>query len=390
MATVFLDTLDNFCQKYLSNDGRHLTEHDMLMQKFNNHIADSHLFENLMLYDKVNLMVKGANLPLIYIINKIGMKGLENLLDQNSLSFTLWNASIMWLKDDTPGAFPLIAGHFNSTLYNDPEESILTGINILSNQLNTQQRKTLVNKVRDLYIFPDTKLIDRSKDLALASFKNNRFNVLGFNTYNLDILRMDKYQKEKLQKCVTTILEYNFLISKNFSTYSKTKFKNLYEESFEKVPKNTLNEYFSTISRVENFPDLSEFSKQIENPLSNVIHLRNKKNIKKFRKWLNNSVSNVEIEEISKLYIEDIKNAKGFFESKYGKLTKSVFMWSVGAGAGSFIGPEGAFIGGALGGLMSPVVDVGLDMIDEYFLTELTKGWTPQLFFDELRSLKNC
>jgi hypothetical protein len=45
-----------------------------------------------------------------------------------------------------------------------------------------------------------------------------------------------------------------------------------------------------------------------------------------------------------------------------------------------------------LGGLMAqaahPAVDFGLDLLDEFLLDGLKKGWHPRMFFNDLRKLE--
>lgn len=37
--------------------------------------------------------------------------------------------------------------------------------------------------------------------------------------------------------------------------------------------------------------------------------------------------------------------------------------------------------------LLEPLTDIGLDMIDELFISGLTKGWSPKLFMDDIERL---
>lgn len=388
MSTVYVDSLDTFCQKYFIDRGIPLSPQDKLLVKYRKTNIDSEIFENLMLYDSVNFKVYGENVPLAYLTNAIGVKGIERLMEMKSLSFTLWTPNIMMGIDNIDGLIPIMHGRVKSLAHSDPEESITIGLNFMTDKLTHKQIKNLVHKIRDSYIIPKEGIESDAAAVALSAYKKNKFHLLGFDTTGLDIYNLNKEQKSKLLNCATTCLEYKFLISQNFISHSNKKINMLFADSFNSISQNSVKDYYSKITTIENFPDLFSLAKELKDPLKDIAALRDKKNIKKFRKWINETIETTDLTEISKLYIDEIQNAKGFFETKKGKVLKSFFMWSVGAGLGSFIGPEGAIIGGALGATVSPLTNIGLDMLDEYMINEIIKGWTPRMFFDELRILE--
>ena len=62
-------------------------------------------------------------------------------------------------------------------------------------------------------------------------------------------------------------------------------------------------------------------------------------------------------------------------------------MGIAGAGVGAVAGPVGLAVGGVTGAVVAPAADFGFDLIDEYFLSGLLKGWSPKMFIEELRAL---
>jgi len=388
MSTVYIDSLNTFCQKYFLDRGIPLSPQDRLLIKPRKTNIDSEIFENLMLYDSVNFKVYGENIPLAYLTTTLGVKGVERLIEKKSLSFTLWTPNIMMGIDNIDGLIPIMHGRVNSPAHSDPEESITLGLNFIADKLSRKEIKNLTHKIRDSYLIPKEGLESDAAAVALSAYKKNKFKLLGFDTTELDIYNLNKEQKMKLLNCATTCLEYKFLISQNFISHTNKKFNLLFADSFNSISQNTVREYYSKITTIENFPDLFSLAKELKDPLKDVAFLRDKKNIKKFRKWITETMEKSDLQEITKLYIDEIQNAKGFFETKKGKVSKSLFMWSVGAGLGSFIGPEGVVIGGTIGASISPLTNVGLDMLDEYMISQIIKGWTPRMFFDELRSLE--
>jgi hypothetical protein len=65
-------------------------------------------------------------------------------------------------------------------------------------------------------------------------------------------------------------------------------------------------------------------------------------------------------------------------------------MASIGAVVGH--AAEGTIPAALAGGLIAqgagPVADFSLDLLDEFLLDGLSKGWQPRIFFDELRKLE--
>ncbi|MNE96669.1 hypothetical protein D3C80_1948950 [compost metagenome] len=72
-----------------------------------------------------------------------------------------------------------------------------------------------------------------------------------------------------------------------------------------------------------------------------------------------------------------------------GRFTKNVAMSAVGAGMGMLISNNvsGAVAGVATAKILEPAADFGLDMLDEFVLSGLTKGWTPKIFLGDIEKL---
>jgi hypothetical protein len=92
---------------------------------------------------------------------------------------------------------------------------------------------------------------------------------------------------------------------------------------------------------------------------------------------------------ITEEYLAAISESKGPLDTRSGKLLKAFALASLGAIAGH--AAEGAVPGAIAGGLIAqaagPAVEFTLDLVDEFLLDGLRKGWTPRMFFDDLREL---
>lgn len=64
-------------------------------------------------------------------------------------------------------------------------------------------------------------------------------------------------------------------------------------------------------------------------------------------------------------------------------------MTGIGTGIGALIGGfEGALGGAAVGKAVDAGADWALDVIDEFLVSGLTRGWSPGMFFDDLGKLR--
>lgn len=60
-------------------------------------------------------------------------------------------------------------------------------------------------------------------------------------------------------------------------------------------------------------------------------------------------------------------------------------MTAIGATIGAVIGGvEGALGGAAIGRTIEAGAEFGLDLVDEFLVSGIAKGWSPRMFFDDL------
>ncbi len=384
MSNIYNKNLNDFTRKYLISNNK-LSRENILFQGVNYNNIKAQIFEDLLLYDKTTFKVYGENIPLAFLINELSVKGIERLIEKEDIQFALWTPSIMHVVSNIKGVVPLCSGRLNSPVHCEPEQSIESGLNFLTN-LSQKNKKIIKRKLRDKYIIPKEGIETESKEFTISAFKSNKFTSYGLNNEE-DLTLLSKEKKETLNKCASDLLEYKFTISEQLTINRHSEFEPLFRGVVSNCIKH--DEIVNEIITIENFPNLKEvFFNLKKTSFKDIIKLREKNNIKKFRNWLNEISDNVELNDVTKEYIDSIENSKGFFETKKGRFTKNITMSLLGAGVGSIAGPMGTAIGGVTGSLISPSADFALDMIDEYFISELSKGWTPRMFFDEINKLK--
>lgn len=380
-----MQELNEFCQKFLVIGNYNPTKQDELLFQHRYEALKANIFEALMLHDRVNLKVFGENIPLAVLLNEASVKGVEELIEQDALGFVHWTPMVLHMVDQIEGILPIVVGRHTSDVHCDPEASINKSFGFMKNKPNILKRKMLVRKIRDLYTEPQKGLEDDASNLIMSSYNSGKLIPLGLDNNTLDIYKLNPNQKKLLTNCASEVLEHKFLIANNFTAHKTQSFNSLFADSIDKLSR---TEAAVEVFKLENFPDLHNLSLELGNPLNKVAKYRSQKNAIRFRSWLDTTTDSKELAEVTRSYIDSIENAKGFFETKRGRLTKNIAMTAIGAGVGSIIGPFGTAVGGIVGKVLEPAVDFGLDMVDEYFVTELLKGWKPRMFIDDMRKLQ--
>jgi hypothetical protein len=373
--------LNEFCRKYFVKGGIEPTKQDVFLFQSRYDSLKANIFEAMMLYESVSFKVYGENVPLSILLNEMAIKGVEDLIEQGALKFVHWTPMIMHVVGQIDGVNPIAAGRLSSDVHTDPEASIKRTFDFMKNKPNKKQRNMLTRKVRDLYIEPEKGLEHDASNFVMSAYNSGKLKCLGLDNSILDIYKLNTQQKKLLNNSASELLEHKFLVSHNLMPHKTKTLNSLFSDSISKISR---TEAAIEISKFENFPDLHNLSLELGNPLQDLPKYRNQKNTRKFRSWLNEVSDSQDLAEITAAYINSIDNAKGFFETKKGRLTKNVTM----TGIGSFLGPAGTALGGFAGPALVPAADFVLDLVDEYFVTELLKGWKPRMFIDDMRKLQ--
>lgn len=384
-SNIYDAGLNEFCRRYLIRG-----EHDVPLQearffKLIYRDAMATVFERLMLFDRATFKVYGENIPLAILINAVSVKGVEQLLDEGALNFALWTPSVLTMVDNIHGLVPLVSGRTSSPVHSDPEQSIDLGLGFLSDPPNKRQRDAIRRKARDRYAIPRDGIEHEVRELTLSAYRSDKLKSFGLDSRTSDIYNLNAAQKKVLGQCAEDLLEYEFAISQQLYIDGESRFRAIFLDTAAKLARGKNIDAFAQIADLENFPNLREVFANIDEPMRSLPRLRKSSNARKFRAWLNATTSKGELYDVTRAYVDAIANAKGFFETGKGRFTKTVAMAMLGAGAGSVAGPAGAALGGVAAKLLEPAVDFGLDLLDEYLLSELARGWTPRMFFDALK-----
>lgn len=390
-SNVYFSELNEFCRKYFDANNKVTSkELNNLPKSFSDIKAT--LFEHLLLFDKVSIKVFGENIPLASMLNFIGIRQVEELLEQKAIDFVLWTPIVTYAVKNIEGVDPIGGGNHSSAPHCDPEKSLELCFNWMTRKPPRSVRRMLTRKIRDHYLVPDKTLAGTAVNITKSAFENGKLVNYGLDPKTKNYQLLDTDDKKTLAKCSGDLLQYSFLMKNGMTSYSEIKYFDFFSKSQNKLKQASLNsKYFNILAEIEQLPDLKSIFHEIETPFDKLIKSRRSKSSKRFRQWLENA-SNTDLErnEIVKEYVDTIANAKGFFQTAKGKLTKTIVMGSIGAGVGSALaGPVGGIVGATAAKLIDPATDIVLDLVDQFLIDGLTKGWTPKMFFDDLKKLKN-
>jgi hypothetical protein len=386
--TIFYPGLNDFCRTYLDSN-RIMTPAEIVQYPVRLKKENASIFEQLMLFDKISFKVYGENILVPFLISQMGQDAFESLLDQEAIGFTLWTPLVTHLVQDIPGVMALQSGTQSSPAHSDPEMSIELGLKWMSKQLFPGARRRLIKKLVPLYNVPSPNLSRDAVGLTVSAFNSGKLDALNFSSSGKDIQNLTLPERKDLCRCATELLEYSFLIQHEMTSFSSKQYFSLFDESASKVQTlTTISAEFNRLAKLEGFPDLKALYTELNDPFKRLPQLRAKSSSAAFRKWLIETSSSGKEVDITKEYVDSIAESKGFFETKKGKLTKSVVMTAIGTGIGALIGgAEGAVGGAAVGKTLEVGADWALDLIDEFLISGLTKGWSPRMFFDDLGKL---
>jgi hypothetical protein len=348
---------------------------------------EAEVFEQLLLFDHISFKVEGENLVVPFLLKMFGVGGLESLLGQEALSFTLWTPRVTYLVADNPDIHPLQSGNLTSPAHSDPEQSLECGLLAMNPAPDRRVRRVLTKKIPPLYSLPRDTLAADAVRLANSAFESGKLRLLGFPEDVKDLRRLNQDTRKNLCMYATELLEYSFMVESGMTSYSKPTFHSIFQDSAAKldIARRTARNFVAIATRTD-VPDLRALFQLLKGNATGLPRLRAKRSAVRFRDWLASASADPADPDIVKAYIKALDAPKAFFETRKGKITKSFIKTAIGGGLGAAVaGPEGAVGGAALAHTLGePAIEISLDLLDELLLSGLTKGWTPKMFLKDL------
>jgi hypothetical protein len=309
--TAFNKELDTFCRTYMFSD-RPVSLTDNVAFPSRAKLLDRTIFEQLLIFDSVAFKVSGENVPLAMLISRIGLKGVEKLLEEDALKFVLWQQDVFSLVDPVDGVHPLASGNLSSETHADPEKSIEVGLGFLTNPIPPMRRKRLVQKILPHYVQQPEGLAVGAVAASQQAYTAGRLAKHGLSS---ELGSLEKFPKDKipqLRDCAVEILEYTMLMKNGWSSINNFTYFDLFSESVKNLTSaagmKAGFQHLVTLNEIPDFPGLFE---KIDAPLNSIPRIRSKRSSVKFRHWLEKCEGDTP-DELSRRYIAAIGEGKGF------------------------------------------------------------------------------
>lgn len=379
-SILFNQSLNNFARKYLVKGNEYLIKDPNLFPlEYQKEIGG--FGEQLLIHDTVSFKIYGENIPLSILINTFGIKGTEELLEQDAIRFMLWNPGVTYFVDDIPGLLPLQSMvHSTSSVHSDPEASIASGLNFLREPIPRRMRRDLTRKVAKKYQVPPEKLSRDAVEFGHTGYKQNLFAEMGL-PHAKELTELSREEREKLCNLATQCLDISLLSMYQYSTYNSFDLLKLNRSHFVSLKDaKAVERVVDTVFEIENVPDFVMMISKGMLDIKEIPKFRKTKGSKQFRTWIDKVSQYDDKSDITKEYIDSVLNDKSFFQTPLGKLTRTMGVTTLGAVVGgAMAGPVGAISGT----VVSNATDVGISLFDSYVLDNILKGWTPRHYIDK-------
>lgn len=399
---VLNNSIDFFGERFLTKSANILEDLNVNVENERRKLL-SEVFEQFMFFDECVIKTGKFSTSLFILIQELGINKTEELVQNGDIQFLFWTPYIVTeqgkhisgpimrkfgedsdldIYDDSQilGKDPLIVTDIIVKQY-DLEKIIDFSLNHVF--IHPDRKKILKRIVLDKYIVPTISDAQLAKNYVIDAYRKNSFEKFGLR-FDKEPNMLGSAERMKLMNIAYDVFENTLITNHNIKYYSNYNFfasfrKNLFEIANSlKVTTDA-----SVLFEIENIPDLKKLFIEEKMNFKTVFELRQLSSARYFRKWINEKSESVDSIEISKEYLNELKNSSNFFNKSSGRLLKTLGVFSVGAGLGAAIsGIEGSIIGGGIVGLTK---DLGLSLLDAFWLEKIAAGKAPSMFIDDIK-----
>ncbi len=355
------------------------------------------LFEQLLLFDKVNFSINGPNtiVPLLY--KAMGEKALRALLDEDVLSFTVWTPNPMMSHHDGKVGATFVARIGDGTGSElDVEKIVDTGFSIQEVGMSDLFKRSIRTRLCANHRLLNGKLPETAWQVAEKALAGGELEQMGLPRRST-IIGSSLEDGAIFINAADSILSYRYLLENGMVSQNDPGLFDVFNVGARGLKGSTsLAAKYAVISRYEKFPDLRALYRGMDKPFQEASTFRSSYTARRFREWLSQSIDTSSDSSIIREYIDACGNRKGLFDSAPAKFLKVTAMVGVGhvvfPGAHLLGEAAGAILSGvpaeALGAISERASEVGLGVIDSFVVDNLKTGWTPRAYFDRLRKIQ--
>lgn len=355
------------------------------------------LFEQLLLFESINFSISGPNtiVPLLY--RAMGNKELEELLDQDALSFTVWTPQPMMAHKDNRVASTFVGrigdGHGSEL---DIEKIVDTGLLVQEVGMPDWYKLNIRHKLYDAHKLLDEKLPETAWQVAEKALSAGELESMGL-TRRETIIGSTTKDGQTFTNATESILAYRYVLENDMASQNDHGLFSVFGVGAKNLSEtDSLLAKYAVISEFEKFPNLRSLYGEVEKPFGVASQFRSTHTARKFREWLSSSTGSGSEIDIIREYVDACGNRRGLFDSAPAKFLKVTGMVAIGSVLAPYaqmlgIGAAGAILSGvpaeAVRAISEKASEVGLGVIDSFVIDNLKVGWTPRAYFDRLRRI---
>ena len=384
MATFFNDSFREYAAKFITKEMKS-NAFEKMNSKNTLKVIIAELCEQILLYDKVYLIMERSNLPLTILLSEIGPELLGDAISEGIIVPILWTNQMVTYSDKdrkgrekTPKDFPIIPCLLSSPEHCQPEASIINAFANLQVKISKDEQNTFMKRVAGNYYFPKISS-DHAVKTVIDAYQGNHLSKVGL-PFEQDAYLLNDYKRMKLLSLSGEVLHTAFAAQHNvFLLSSPSQFVMATSSASSIGNALKLQDNFDEISKQESIPQLRDLFLDKVLDFNGALNLRRSGNAGKFRNWISQTEANKET--IMGEYVNDIRKEKGYFEGNKAKYMKFGVMQLLGAGIGKIA--ENPLIGTAAG----TIAGFGLNAFDSFILDGLKIGWAPQRFVADIKKV---
>ncbi len=342
------------------------------------------LFEQLLIFDKVTISTNRLNFGVAFLVSRLGINTVERLIDSGYIKFMIWTPVIVTgsgrqREDKTIdesviyGQPPIVAGSLSDD-DKDPEKNIHNALSLF-HDLHKDRKRIFTKKALKSYIVPNgMEFAGDSSKFILDAYKNNSLETLGL-PYQREPDQLHLQERKLLLDLGHKVLETALLAKYSLKSYENYEHYAIGKHNLQSIGKayNIANNT-SKLLNLEGLPNLKELFLSEKMDFDSVFKIRHLSNAKYYRKWINEIGEHSNAEEISKEYLNQIKNDTSFFQTTQGKFLRNLGVFGIGTGLSAVLSTGvGIAAGYALG------------LLDTYWLDNILKGHNPSMFIGDIK-----
>ncbi len=356
--------------------------------------AEKSLFEQLLLFDAVQLSVTGANVIAPLLCNRMGMRVFEELLEQDAIMFVQWEPEPM-MTHDGKEVKAIFLGRIDDGGPIDIEKRIDQGF-LLEHAGSPTRRKGVKNKLlRQTSILQETFGAEAWR-LASQALSSGSFDHFGLPSGSSEVLGLTVQQGETVLRAAESLTIYRHVLENNMIAAENESVFDLFAKVVTDFEQPDLRlEQFGVLAEYAQFPNLRELFGVINNPFQHAAKFRQTHVATTFRAWLS-TLGNKTVEvDIIRDYVDACKGRTGVFEPRtYLKIASKVAIGtalSAGAarlGADVFLAGLAGLSASTAGALQSKALKSASGLFGNFMIGNFAAEWTPKAYFDGLRKIK--